>query len=119
MSADPDVPPPTAAEEAINRVLHAEQVARLAIAECEQVAQQGVAQARRDARAIEERADHRIAQLHARCASQIERANRTASTPLPPTGSADGERAALLESAIARLAARLTGGEPGEGQESL
>lgn len=104
------------AEDAINRVLEAEQRARDRVAQCETQAAALVATARERALRVAERTDRRIISLRTRCeqwiAGQVAALRIQADTVRrQPAGDDDARRAALTRSA-ARLAARLTDGEP-------
>lgn len=101
------------AENAINRVLEAEQKAREAIARCRSDAARHVTDARLRARRIEERADRRVSKLRAACqqwtgaqaARLLAEAEELRSCP-----AVDEVRRARLDDVIRRLAAELTGG---------
>ncbi len=102
------------AEEAINRVLAAEQRAREDIARCEAQAREIVEAARAQARRIEERNDVRVIKLRAACqqwiAARTGELQRTAEeVRARPAG--EDERHGRLAAAAERLAALLTGSE--------
>lgn len=103
------------AEDAINRVLEAEQHAREKVAQCETRAAALVAVARERALRIAERTDRRIVSLRTRCerwlAGQVAALRTQADTARrQPAG--DDARRTLLTEGVARLAARLTDGKP-------
>jgi hypothetical protein len=103
-----------AADEAINRVLAAEREARERVSLAQAQAAKLVAQARLRARRIHERTDARVSRLRAACrewsarevARRQEEARRILSSPV-----ADDGRSGRLSTAVARLAAVLTGDE--------
>ena len=110
--AIPGAPVDTASiDEAIGRVLQAEQAARAAVAQCARDADALLQQARESARAITERAAARIARaqgwaqarLRTRLAG-IEQARALLSEP----AAAEAPPAARLDAVIARLAEELT-----------
>lgn len=102
-------------DEAIQRVLQAEQRVRERIAQCEREAARLLEAARERARRLEERTDARISALRTRCeqlageraAALRAQAQRIALAPVE--AEIDAER---LAAAIERLAARLTGETP-------
>jgi hypothetical protein len=102
------------AEQAINRVLEAEQRAREHIAQCEVQASKELDAVREQARRIDARTDARIGKLRTRCeqqvAGQVARLKASAegvrSQPL-----AGDARSLRLADAVRNLAAKLTGGE--------
>jgi hypothetical protein len=102
-------------DEAIVRVLHAEQSARDAVALCAADAERVRQAARARARAIAERAAERVARVHtwteAALQAEVARMNRERAAlqrPAPP----DPEEPARLARALDRVAAELAG--PGE-----
>lgn len=103
------------AEDAINRVLQAEQHAREKVAQCETQAATLVASARERALHIAERTDRRIVSLRTRCeqwlAGQVAVLQNQADTVRHQPAGEDARRTLLTER-VARLAARLTDGEP-------
>lgn len=105
----------TGAEEAINRVLEAERRAGERVAGCEAQAAAELGAARERARRIAERTDTRITRLRTRCEQIVAvrvaqlKASAEAVRCQPLT---EDERAAQLAAAVARLATRLSGGEP-------
>jgi hypothetical protein len=102
------------AEQAINRVLEAEQRARERIAQCEMQASSELDAVREQARSIDARTDTRIGKLRTRCeqqvATQVARLKSSAEAvrAQPLTGDT---RSLRLADAVRSLAARLTGGE--------
>ncbi len=102
-----------AVDEAIGRVLAAEDEARDAVDACRREARMLVAEARAGTRRILQRADRRISALHSHCLLSVGRSVRslqaeTASIPLAPSGeTVQDER---LDEVVRRLAADLTGG---------
>lgn len=110
-SADP-------VEEAIQRVLRAEQQAGRQIAECMAEAQRRLQVAHARARAIAERAGRRTAEVHriaaARLAEQLDAIERERQA-LSRHGDHDPNDLQRLRSAIERLAAALTGEDRGGG----
>jgi hypothetical protein len=100
-------------DDAIVRVLHAEQSARDGVAQCGASAERERRQARARARAIAERAAERVARVHQRTETamrtEIARLNeQRAALRLP--AAADPDEPALVARALDRLAAELTGG---------
>jgi hypothetical protein len=101
------------AEEAINRVLEAEQRARERIAQCEVQAGQELDAVREQARRIDTRTDARIGGLRMRCEQQVAaqvaqlKASAAAARAQPLTGDA---RSLRLADAVRSLAAKLAGG---------
>jgi hypothetical protein len=103
------------AEDAINRVLRAEQRAREKVAQCDSQAAALLAAARERALHVAERTDRRIVGLRMRCERQVAKqvaalGAETETVRRQPAG--DDARRANLTEAVARLAARLTDGEP-------
>jgi type I site-specific restriction endonuclease len=102
------------AEEAINRVLEAEQRAREHIARCEAQAGEELDAVREQARRIGARTDARIGKLRTRCEQQVAeqvarfKASAEAVRNQPLTEDTRTQRQA---DAVRSLAARLTGGE--------
>jgi hypothetical protein len=99
-------------DQAIVRVLHAEQSAREAVVQCAVDAEVLRQQARARARAIAERAAERVARAHqwtdATLRSEIGRLNQLRAAlqqPAPP----DPDEPARVELALDRLSAELTG----------
>jgi vacuolar-type H+-ATPase subunit H len=99
-------------DQAIVRVLHAEQSAREAVAQCAVDAELLRQEARARARAIAERAAERVARAHrwtdAALRSEVERLNQQRAAlqqPAPP----DPEEPARVARALDRLSAELTG----------
>lgn len=97
----------------MNTVLQAEQRVLDAIKDCEREAAGIIGAAQQQARAISERTNRRIAQVHARCARVTERQIETMLKE--HAGEASEARleaqACTLEAAVDRVAARLTGEE--------
>jgi vacuolar-type H+-ATPase subunit H len=100
-------------DQAIVRVLQAEQSAREAVAQCALDAEVLRQNARARARAIAERAAERVARAHqwtdAALRSEVERLNRQRAAlhqPAPP----DPDEPARVARALDRLCAELTGG---------
>ena len=100
-------------DQAIVRVLQAEQSARAAVTECTAEAERLRQHARARARVIAERAAERVARVHDRTEAalraEVERLNRQRAAlqqPTPP----DPDEPTRLTRAIERLAAELTGG---------
>ena len=100
-------------DQAIVRVLQAEQTAREAVAQCALDAEVLRQNARARARAIAERAAERVARAHqwtdAALRSEVERLNRQRAAlqqPAPP----DPDEPARVARALDRLCAELTGG---------
>jgi vacuolar-type H+-ATPase subunit H len=100
-------------DQAIVRVLQAEQTAREAVAQCALDAEVLRQEARARARAIAERAAERVARAHqwtdAALRSAVERLNRQRAAlqhPAPP----DPDEPARVARALDRLCAELTGG---------
>jgi vacuolar-type H+-ATPase subunit H len=114
MSSDRRYLPEEADEAAIHQVLEAERAARERIEGARQEAVGLIADARREARRIQERTDARVIRLRAACqrrvaqrAAELERAAQDMqSIPVQ-----QDERYARLDEAVARLAAALTGGD--------
>jgi hypothetical protein len=100
------------AEQAINRVLEAEQQARERIAQCEVQASQELDAVREQARRVDARTDARIGKLRTRCEQQVAgqvarlKASAAAVRVQPLTEDA---RALRLTDAVRSLAAKLTG----------
>ena len=115
--ATPNTPAGSDAEHAMNRVLGAEHDAKTAVAECSAQAAAAVEQARQQARRIGERADHRISRLHTACELA---AGQRIELLLQQERSADARRIAppreeeVLDAAVERLAAMLTGAAPAQ-----
>lgn len=101
------------AAEAINEVLEAERRAREAVGRCEADAASLVVAARERARRIQERTDGRISRMRTRCerevAARVARLHGDAEA-VRATPPGEDARAGGLSRALARLAARLTGG---------
>jgi vacuolar-type H+-ATPase subunit H len=102
----------TRVDQAIVRVLQAEQAAREAVAQCTAEAERIRQDARARARAIAERAAERVARVHDRTEAalraEIERLNEQRAAlrqPAPP----DPDEPARLGRALDRLAAELAG----------
>lgn len=101
-----------AAQQAIERVLEAEDAARAAVEACEAQAANLVTEARQGARRIAERADARIDAMRAAARTRLAAelagldAEAQAAAPLPP------ETASRVAAAVEALAARLSGGGP-------
>jgi hypothetical protein len=100
-------------DQAIVRVLQAEQAVRAAVAQCAADAERVRQDARARGRRIAERAAERVARVHDRTEAalraEIERLNRQRAAlqqPAPP----DPDEPAQLARALDRLAAELTGG---------
>lgn len=101
-----------AADEAINRVLAAEQDALSAVAHAKQQATELIAEARLRARRIEVRADTRSSELRVRCRAWAARevaARRAEAEQVLACPIEGDERQQKLREAIARLVAELTG----------
>jgi vacuolar-type H+-ATPase subunit H len=105
---------PVISADAMNTALQAEQHALKAVRDCEEEAAGIIAAAQQQARAITERTNRRIAEVHAHCArvtgKQIENMLKE------DTGEADQairakEGACALEVVVDRVVARLTGEE--------
>jgi hypothetical protein len=102
------------AEQAINRVLEAEQQARERVAQCEVQAGKELDAVREQARRVDARTDARIGKLRTRCEQQVAaqvaqlKASAAAVRGRPPTEDA---RAPRLADAVRSLATKLTGGE--------
>jgi vacuolar-type H+-ATPase subunit H len=101
-------------DQAIVRVLHAEQSAREAVAQCAVDAELLRQEARARARAIAERAAERVARAHqwtdAALRSEVERLNQQRAAlqkPAPP----DPDEPARVARALDRLSAELTGSD--------
>ncbi|MDH3309654.1 MAG: hypothetical protein OEM48_00985 [Gammaproteobacteria bacterium] len=102
------------ADEAINRVLAAEQEALKGVAHAEQQAVELIAKARLHARHIEERADARSSKLRVRCRTWVARevaARRSKAEQVLACPVEADDRQQKLRVAIARLAVELTGGD--------
>lgn len=99
---------------AMEQVLEAEQQAFAVIEEHREKARAMVEAAREKARAIEARADARITRAHRACqdktSARLEEIMQPAGAGEPGIGEWDDE---LIASAVARLAARMTGGDGG------
>lgn len=100
--------------DAMNTALQAEQHALKAIRDCEEEAASIVGAAQQQARAITERTNRRIAEVHAHCARVTGR--RIENMLKEDTGEVDQairakEGACTLEAVVDRVAARLTGEE--------
>ena len=112
-----DLPYDAQAAAAMNRVLAAEQAARIAIAECDQQQQESLELARQQRRAILERARTRITALHQRAAHALgERAAQVLERRAQPTGpgTAPADVGEHLQAALQRLLERLT--RPADGE---
>lgn len=103
---------PSSSDEAMNAALQAEQQALDGIKACEKWAVEFVDRARHQARAIAERTDRRITALHARrtgaLAETVDAILSADSDRSGPPPQLELERK-MLEVAVARIAARLTG----------
>jgi len=102
------------AEDAINRVLEAEQRARERVAECEKQAAALVAAARERVLQLGERTDRRIVSLRTRCEQWLGgqvAALRAQAEAVRQQPVGDDARSTSLAEGIARLAARLTDGD--------
>ena len=102
------------AEDAINRVLEAEQRARERVAQCESQAAALVAAMRERALRMGERTDQRIVSLRTRCEQWISgqvAALRAEADAVRRQPAGDDARRLLLAESVARLAARITDGE--------
>ena len=99
-------------DQAIVRVLHAEQSAREAVAQCSVDAEFLRQEARARARAIAERAAERVARAHqwtdAALRSEIERLNQQRAALQQPAAP-DPDEPARVARALDRLSAELTG----------
>lgn len=99
-------------DQAIVRVLHAEQSARDAVAQCAADAERVRQDARARAHAIAERAAERVSRVHgwteARLRREIERLNAQRAALLQPAPP-DPDEPARVARALDRLAAELTG----------
>jgi vacuolar-type H+-ATPase subunit H len=100
------VPPPSEADDAINRVLQAEQTAQADITECRRQALAILREARVRSRAVTERADRRISHIHRLCDAALERelarlAAEARSLAAPPR--LTPELAARLDRALGQL----------------
>jgi hypothetical protein len=98
-------------DDAMNRVLGAEQAAREGVAGCRDEAEAIVARAEADARAIARRAERRIRAAHgiadrgiARALAELGQAETSADATAPDP--------ARIDAIVARLARELTGPEP-------
>lgn len=102
------------AEDAINRVLQAEQRAQEHVTQCETQAAALLVAARERALRLAERTDRRITSLRTRCeqriATQLAALHGQADATRQQPAGDDASRAPLTDS-VARLAARLTDGE--------
>jgi uncharacterized membrane protein YccC len=97
---------------AMDRVLEAERLARSAIAECEKQCHESLEQARRERRAVLERAQQRIITLHTRAARALEQRVAQIRKPRgPAAGAGIGQHPdrVQLQAAIEHLADRLIG----------
>jgi hypothetical protein len=108
----PVAPAPDPAVDAIGRVLHAEQQARVAIAQAQAEAGHVTERARAAARALNDRTERRmrriVAAFEAASAARLaEIAAEAAAVARPHV--LDGDELAALDSAVRALAARLTG----------
>jgi vacuolar-type H+-ATPase subunit H len=102
------------AEDAINRVLEAEQRARDKVAQCDAQAAALVAAAREGALRVAERTDRRIVSLRTRCEQWLGEqvaVLRTQAEVVRRQPVGDDLRGTSLAESVARLAARLTDGE--------
>lgn len=99
-------------DEAMNSVLEKERQSRERIERCEREAAALLDRAQRRARAVSERTDERITALRQRCAAatreSVEALLAEDSEGVERTPMHDGE-ASLIDAAVRRLAARLTG----------
>lgn len=104
----------TRADQAMNHVLEAERAARDQAVRCEAEAATLVEQARQQARRIAARTDARLTHIHTSCglatARQIEALLRQ-ETSESEIGVGTPQEQELLQAAVDRLAARLTGGD--------
>ena len=103
---------PVTSADAMNTALQAEQHALKGIRDCEQEAAGIIAAAQQQVRAITERTNRRITEVHAHCARVTGR--RIENMLKEDTGEADQairakEGECTLEAAVDRVAARLTG----------
>lgn len=105
---------PVTSADAMNTALQAEQRALEAIRDCEQEAAGIIAAAQQRARAIAERTNRRIAEVHAHCArvtgTRIETMLKEDVREANQAIRAE-EETRILEAAVDRVAARLTGEE--------
>lgn len=104
-------------DQQIDVLLQAERQAREAVADCQRQAESLVEGARGRAREIQERTDRRITCLHTECSratdERVQRLQQEDAHTQERLTLEDEAVARTLDPAIARLAARLTGGEDG------
>ena len=101
-----------ATDDAINRVLHAEEAARESVATCRQEAKESVKRARIRASWILERADGRIGAIRERCercvSAEVARIEAEGREALAAQGD-EGQVNGLLDRVLAQVADEVTG----------
>lgn len=111
----------TSIDDAMNTVLEKELRSREKIEQCEREAAELLNSAQRRARAVSDRTDKRITKFRQRCAEATQRAvdellaeDSERAEPRP----GDADESSLINAAVRRLAARLTGADADEAEGS-